>query len=701
MDEPSKGTIGGRDLYLVAFTKAGCELARHIASGMGLAGAGEPGGACRVQEVVTTDRLATETGLSPYGPSLSAWAAGRFAQGAGLVFVGATGIAVRAIAPLVRDKMSDPAVVSVDERGGFVVPLLSGHVGGANDLARAIARITGGQAVISTATDVNGTFAVDAWAQEQGLVIVERQLAKEVSARLLAGDPVGLASDLPVEGTLPAGLVATDGPEGQGSDASDLPLGICIGFDGEKAPFPRTLHLLPRAACLGVGCRRGLDPAVLAQRVRASLAGAGVDPACVARLATIDLKADEPAIVSLAQGQGWDLATFSAEDLAALPGDFTGSDFVLRTVGVDNVCERAAVAAAGGGRLLRGKEAGEGATVAIALADPGLAWPREAGEGEPAGDGREGASDPDSCAESGKAADSAPSAGSGGLWVVGLGPGAADDLTLRARKALLAADLLVGYPVYVDLVRDLLPDTPALTTPMRGEVQRCRMALEEAAQGRRVALVCSGDPGIYGMAGLCLELEDQARAEGRDPVPIEVIPGVTAANGGAAVLGAPLTCDFAVISLSDLLTPRDLIRRRLEAAAQADLVVVLYNPSSRKRADYLRRACDVILAHRPAQTPCGIVRNIGREGQSWEVMTLADLREAPVDMFTTVFVGNAVTRLVGGRMVTVRGYDLGGEQGAGDQAVPPGPQTDSRPDSQPGRPGILARLLSLLGGRRP
>ncbi|MGN9235590.1 precorrin-3B C(17)-methyltransferase, partial [Atopobiaceae bacterium HCP3S3_D6] len=239
----------------------------------------------------------------------------------------------------------------------------------------------------------------------------------------------------------------------------------------------------------------------------------------------------------------------------------------------------------------------------------------------------------------------------GVLSVVGLGPGAADDLTQRALRAIERADLVVGYTVYVDLVREAFPGKRTLATPMRREVERCEAALEEAARGKRVAMVCSGDPGVFGMAGLCLEL-----AEGRDDVEVEVVPGVTAATGGAALLGAPLMCDFAVISLSDLLTPIERIRARLVAAASSDMVICLYNPSSHKRADYLRRACDLVLGYRPPETVCGIVRNVGREGETSEVLTLGELRDRRVDMFSTVFVGCSTTRVVDGRMVTPRGY---------------------------------------------
>ena len=224
-------------------------------------------------------------------------------------------------------------------------------------------------------------------------------------------------------------------------------------------------------------------------------------------------------------------------------------------------------------------------------------------------------------------------------------------MTLKARKVLEKCPVIIGYTVYIDLIRDEYPDKIFLSTPMRKEADRCRMAFEEAAKGQDVAMVCSGDAGIYGMAGLICEI-------GRDypQIGIEIVPGITAASGGAAVLGAPLMHDFAVISLSDLLTPWEKIAQRLQAAAEADFVICLYNPSSRKRADYLERACRMILEYRAPETVCGIVRNIGREGESYEILSLERLKDTPVDMFTTVFIGNSNTMELNGRMVTPRGY---------------------------------------------
>lgn len=237
------------------------------------------------------------------------------------------------------------------------------------------------------------------------------------------------------------------------------------------------------------------------------------------------------------------------------------------------------------------------------------------------------------------------------LTVVGIGPGSAREMTLQAADALNACEVIVGYKTYVDLIRPLFPGKECVSTGMRGEVERCRTALRLAREGRAVAVVCSGDAGVYGMAGLILEL----RGESDEPE-VAIVGGLTAATAGAARLGAPLAHDFAVISLSDLLTPWETIEKRLACAATGDFAIALYNPGSASRPDALRRACEVLLKHAAPETVCGIARNIGRAGEETRLTTLAALKETEVDMFTTVFVGNSQTRVIGGHMVTPRGY---------------------------------------------
>ena len=239
------------------------------------------------------------------------------------------------------------------------------------------------------------------------------------------------------------------------------------------------------------------------------------------------------------------------------------------------------------------------------------------------------------------------------LYVVGIGPGAYEDMTVRAVRVLVQGQVIVGYTVYVELVREHFPGKEFLTTPMRQETKRCQLALETAQSGKETAMICSGDAGVYGMAGVLLELGAEY-----PQVELEFVPGVTAAVSGVEILGAPLMHDFAVISLSDLMTPWELIAQRLAAAAKADFVICLYNPSSKKRADYLKRACEILLNDRKGSNLCGIVSNIGREGMCSKICTLEELKQIQTDMFTTVFVGNSQTREVNGRMVTPRGYIL-------------------------------------------
>ena len=237
------------------------------------------------------------------------------------------------------------------------------------------------------------------------------------------------------------------------------------------------------------------------------------------------------------------------------------------------------------------------------------------------------------------------------VYVVGLGPGAEEQMTVRAQKVLEHCPVLIGYNVYIDLVKEQFPDKIFLSTPMRKEPERCRMAFEEAEKGQDVAMICSGDAGVYGMAGLIFEIGKEY-----PEIQIEVVPGITAASGGAAVLGAPLMHDFAVISLSDLLTPWETIEKRLHAAGMADFVICLYNPSSKKRHDYLQKACDLMMKYKSPDTICGTVSNIARDGEEAHVMTLKELRDTQVDMFTTVFIGNSQTKEINNKMVTPRGY---------------------------------------------
>lgn len=239
------------------------------------------------------------------------------------------------------------------------------------------------------------------------------------------------------------------------------------------------------------------------------------------------------------------------------------------------------------------------------------------------------------------------------IYVVGIGPGKEEGMTGEALKALEESEVIAGYQVYVDLVKNAFPEKEFLATSMTKEKERCELAFAEAMKGKTVSMICSGDAGVYGMSGLMLEIGQRF-----PEVEVEMVSGVTAALSGACVLGAPLVHDFAVISLSDLLTPMEKIEKRLSCAAQADFVIVLYNPGSKKRKDYLKKACERILEYRSPRTVCGLACHIGREGQQGEILTLEELKERQVNMFTTVFIGNSQTKVINGKMVTPRGYDV-------------------------------------------
>ncbi len=328
----------------VSFTEVGAQTARKAAA-------------------LLPDFL-TERYARTVDPSLAGTQLARFAQQAMvdcdlIVFVGAAGIAVRAVAPYLAGKAFDPAVLVIDEAGRFVIPILSGHIGGANALAQRLADGLGAQAVITTATDGRAAFAVDSWAAAHGCAVVDPQNIKHVSGALLRGEPVGLRSDFLVEGRLPAQVTLDGTPDS----------GFVIGFDTKAAPFAHTLHLVPRVVFLGIGCRRGTDVQTIEKAVQAVLDSAGVPWEAVRGVASIDVKQNEPGLLRCCEAHGLPLTVFSAETLQAVSGDFTPSDFVARTVGVDNVCERAAVCAAAGGALLCRKTAQNGVTTALAQQD--------------------------------------------------------------------------------------------------------------------------------------------------------------------------------------------------------------------------------------------------------------------------------------------------------------------------------------------
>ena len=507
----------------------------------------------------------------------------------GLVLFLATGAAVRIVAPLLVDKTRDPAVVCVDQAGRFAVALCGGHAAGANALARSVAAALGATAVVTTATDAVDQAALDLLPGfEAGGDVAAVTRALLDGRRPIVDNPLGWP--------LPPAV----GPSGPGPER-------LVVTDSRLARQAGVAVLHPPTLVAGVGASTDAPAAEVGELLRAALDQAGLAAESVAEVATIDRRATDAAVVAL----GLPVRAFAARVLAAVDVP-SPSEVVRVAVGTPSVAEAAALLAAGpGAQLLVAKQAGRHATVAVAR----RRRPRPH------------------------------------LAVVGLGPGDPAHRTPAAETAVRRAELVIGYGPYVDACADLLtPAQEVVRSPIGEETVRAKQAVTEAGAGRRVALVCSGDAGVYAMASLALEVAGDAGVE------VDVVPGVTAALAAAAVLGAPLGHDHAVISLSDLLTPWPAIEARLRAAAAADLVVALYNPRSRGRTWQFDAARTILLEHRSPSTPVGVVTGAARPEQSVRLTTLGHVDPAHVGMTTCVIVGCSATRVLGGRMVTPRGY---------------------------------------------
>ena len=514
-----------------------------------------------------------------------------------LVLFLATGAAVRLVAPLLEDKRTDPGVVAVDDAGLFAVALCGGHDGGANDLAGRVAASLGATPVVTTASDGLDLPALDSFGKDLGLRLEEGSDLAAVGAALVSGEPVRLVSDrrLPL-GPLPENVVRADEPE---------PPLLFVSDRTAEVPRPAVVYR-PPSLVAGVGCSRGASAEEILGLLRASLAEAGLAEGSVAFLASIEAKRDEAGLLEAAGRLGIPLRFHAAEDLAAEAAP-NPSPVVREAVGTPSVAEASVLVS--GAELVLEKRKSAMSTVAL---------------------GR--------------------SRVRGKLMLVSLGPGEESLIPPLAREALAASELVVGLDQYVDRVSHLLrPGTEVLTMPLGDEIARAEAAIGEARAGAAVSLVSSGDVGVYAMASPALELA------GED-IDVVVVPGVTAAQAAASLLGSPLGHDHASISLSDLLTPWPVIEHRVEAAGLGDFVVSLYNPRSKGRDWQLGKVREMLLAHRPPDTPVGIVKDAYRPTQRVSLTDLVSLCPEDVDMLTVVVVGSSQTRLVAGRMVTPRGY---------------------------------------------
>ena len=542
-----------------------------------------------------------------------------FAAGVPVIGVCASGILIRAVAPLLADKTTEPPVVSVSDDGSVVVPLLGGHRG-ANRLAADIAEALEATAAVTTAGDVAMGVALDA--PPEGWRLANPEDAKTAMAAMLAHGGAHIGGD----------------EAGKADWLAELPKAPGVMVECTMEPCsdkgPEHLHFAPLRATLGVGCSRDCPPEELEALVRKMLAEAKLAPEALHSINTIDLKADEPAILALSKDLGVPLRLFTAEELDTLtPRVEQPSEIVFAEVGTHSVAEAAALAQSETLGLWYAKQKTEHATCAIGVAPQPLTGMQGRARGR--------------------------------LSVVGIGPGQAAWRTPEVSRLVAEADELVGYGLYIDLLGPLAAGKTRSDFPLGGEEARCRYALEQAALGRNVALVCSGDAGIYAMGALVFELldrgpEEQGVSDAAHRVEVICSPGVSALQGAAARAGAPLGHDFCTISLSDLLTPREDILRRLHAAAEGDFVIAFYNPVSKTRRTLLAEARDILLRHRPADTPVMLASNLGRPEERLRYRRLEALQVDEVDMLTVVLVGSSNTRLAqlgeGPRMFTPRGY---------------------------------------------
>ena len=545
--------------------------------------------------------------------------AGQWLSGGPTIVIGALGAVTRLVAPLLSDKQNDPAVVVMDAKGQQIVPLIGGHAAGAEQLAHELAAALGGQVVLTGDAASQRRLALDAFGDAWGWVRTgDHEHWHQLMISQAAGQPLNV---LQQSGT----ALWRNSSAGQNlglAAESDNRCTLAIGPRVDKAPC----RWHPATLWIGLGCERLSSLGLLARAVDQALETAGMAKEAVAGISSIEAKGDEPALLMFCEQRGWPLRLHSAPALAevAVP---TPSEVVKAEMGTASVAEASALLSSGeGAQLVQAKRIvhaapGERGAVTVAIAEAAHAMAPRRGE----------------------------------LHLIGSGPGSLQLLTPDARAALSRCVIWVGYGLYLDLLEPLRRcDQVRVDGQLTRERDRCEQALDLARQGARVALVSSGDSGIYGMAGLALELWMDLPESERPQ--FQVHPGLSALQLAAARAGAPLMHDFCTISLSDRLTPWEVIERRLEAAAAGDFVVAVYNPRSRERDWQLAKARDILLRARPTTTPVVMARQLGRSDEQVSLHNLGNLRPEDVDMLTVLVIGNSSSRVQDGRMVTPRGY---------------------------------------------
>lgn len=604
------------EIAIFAITRNGVSLGRRLRQQL-------PGSHLYLMEKFAAD---SGSGEHPFRMSVKEMVGEFFDKYRYLVLIMAVGAAVRLLAPKLRDKHRDPGVVVMDEQGTFVVSLLSGHGGGANELATRIASLVGAQPVITTASDVAGTVAVDLLGREWGWEIEDDSNVTRVSAALVNGECIGVYQETGETewwtGPLPDNISIFDSMEslvGSNCQAGLIITDRILGGEGQTLPCGTVVYR-PKSLVIGIGCNRGTECSEIERAVTRVFQEHGLSLNSIRNIATIDLKRDEAGLLEFGGKYGLLVEYYDKGSLSKATFPSSSSAVVGKHTGTSAVCEPAAVLSSGGGSVIVPKVQYDRA-ITIAVARLSFDSHREQKRGK--------------------------------LFLVGIGPGAPGCMTFRARQAIDQSQVIIGYQTYVRQIEPFLSRKEVILSAMTQEVQRVNRAISLVGEGKTVAIVCGGDAGIYGMAGLVGEV---LGGQPGNTIDVEVVPGVPALTAAAALLGAPLMNDFATISLSDYLVPWSDIRKRLEMAAQADFVIVLQNPKSKKRQRQLVEAREIILRYRHGNTPVGIASNAYRQNQEIVITDVEHMLEHEIGMGTTLIIGNSETFSLNGWMVTPRGY---------------------------------------------
>ncbi|MDV2989737.1 MAG: precorrin-3B C(17)-methyltransferase [Dehalogenimonas sp.] len=569
-----------------------------------------------------------QTGEHPYEGPVGELIGRLFKECGSMALIMASGIAVRAIAPHLKSKQSDPAVIVIDECGENVISLLSGHLGGANALTQKVAAVLGSHPVITTASDVSHNLSPDNLAARNNWRTEPGSDFTGLAAALINGDPVGIYQDsgeTDWQETISGNVTLYKTIEELKYEKATARMVITNREVKLDSDIPTaTFH--PKNLAVGIGCNRGTSASMIEKAINGVFLKYGLSTMSIAMLTSVDLKSDELGLITYAKMGDIPLKFFPSDELARVPVPSSPSAHALTHAGTPSVAEAAALSASGNTALLVEKHAVDG-QVTVAVAEIVASTVKR-----------------------------------GKLSVVGIGPGDFADMSFRARQAIDESDVVIGYKMYLDLIQPLLAGKTLMSSGMTKEVDRTREAVKLACAGKIVSLISSGDAGIYGMAGLALEVA----AEMEVTPEIVVIPGISAVSAAASLLGAPLMTDFCTISLSDYLTDWPKIEKRIALAAEADFVIGFYNPKSRKRPHQIEKAVQILSRHRDSGTPVGIVSDAYRPDQTVVITDLASLTRQEVGMTSIVIVGNSQTTIIEGRMVTSRGYQQKYELGDSD-----------------------------------